>query len=64
VALFWGDVHRHASIAIRHEALLVKNPDSTSLRFAFACLANKRLKVALTPGFNIHKIEMGVFSVE
>jgi hypothetical protein len=31
--------------------LLLKNPPSTSLRFPFACLANKRRKVALTPGY-------------
>src|ERR1035437_1278141 len=36
---------------------LAKNPVSTSLRFPFACLANKRRKVAITPGFINGRVE-------
>jgi hypothetical protein len=31
---------------------LLLNPVSTSLRFPFACLANKRRKQVRTPGYN------------
>jgi hypothetical protein len=44
-----GQVNEGRQVGGVSASWLMLNPDSTSLRFPFACLANKRRKVAIMP---------------
>jgi hypothetical protein len=54
---YWPQQRRHGMLSRANHANLclfelAKNRHSTSLRFHFAYLANKRRKVAITPAYN------------